>query len=337
VLRWAQIIAPAENLARFGGPVGAPAASALGPAGADAEADLRAALAPSDRRAGEARQPELAEVLGELRRNPADLHTGALAERWTAAVRAAGGQVDPEALRSFVPTLRDPIVGDVGRHRIYFPPSFATAGPYQAAFWSLITDDDSLEDARGDQRNRVIADADLRAAALYRQQPSTAIASTDWPGSRLSQAALAAPPSLDWRDGGTSFAAADGQGRAVACGVSLGRPYGFGRMAQGLGLFPAAYPPAELAPGALSPVLVVNTNTQAMFFAGSGAGAGGPMLAPLAVHRAMVEDATLLDAMAAPRLRPGRLNAVFCPGGLPSNIECETRSDAGLAAIRQGG
>ncbi|MGE0724642.1 MAG: hypothetical protein AB7O45_09710, partial [Alphaproteobacteria bacterium] len=130
----------------------------------------------------------------------------------------------------------------------------------------------------------------------------------------------------------------DREGSAVACVLTMGAPFGLGRIARGTGvlLTPAPDPVSTLA---MAAALLVNTNVNEMFFAGAAAGdaAAGPHLAAL-VAGGSLDRGTLEQAFAGlPPARATRAHAISCPSGTPRRIEtCTTRADPagrGLAAF----
>lgn len=133
---------------------------------------------------------------------------------------------------------------------------------------------------------------------------------------------------------GTSFAVADGRGNAVACGLTLNRPFGIGRTAPGTGIFPAAPVAQGSISGALSPVIVANHYTDILLLAASGSGAGAPEEVVNVGFDATVERVPLNEAFG--RASSALVNVVSCPDGLPSQSHsCRMAADprgAGYAA-----
>ena len=151
---------------------------------------------------------------------------------------------------------------------------------------------------------------------------------------------------------GTSFAVVDGDGNAVACSFTLNNFFGRGWMAPGTGIVMAAAPPPERAAmTALAPVMLINENNGNFFLAAAASGgAAAPSALIEVMTRILIDGAPLAEAVASPRLyhggRPdvviyepgepaasldglrrrghltaqaptiGRVNAVYCAGGL---------------------
>jgi len=135
----------------------------------------------------------------------------------------------------------------------------------------------------------------------------------------------------------TGFVTTDRSGSAVACALTMGRPFGLARLARGTGVLLA--PPADEASSlALAPLLQVNRNVNELFLALSAAGGAdaGPLAAATA-RRLADEPAALDGALRTPRgTSTARLNVTWCPGGAPRRLEsCSARTDpngSGLAA-----
>lgn len=170
---------------------------------------------------------------------------------------------------------------------------------------------------------------------------------------------------------GSGFTIVDGSGMAVTCTVTLYDLFGIGRVAPGTGIFPARAPAAGAqGPSSLGPVMVTRPadRTFRLAVAGAGGFAGSTATAHLAA-KALLDKLPLAKAMAGARVHPdmasvsvlteagendthvealsrrghavqrghtlGRLNAVFCPAGLPA--DSVKRSDCSAAADPRGG
>jgi gamma-glutamyltranspeptidase/glutathione hydrolase len=132
--------------------------------------------------------------------------------------------------------------------------------------------------------------------------------------------------------GSTGFVVADEAGGAVACSLSMGRPFGLGLMPQGTGFLLA---PAPDAPGVsakvLAPVMGVNIATNRFVFAAAAAGEGAiPDVA--AATRAVVTEGRTLNAVAenlpkTPGKRATFINMLACTGPAEANPTCAARND----------
>ncbi len=137
-LRWEQVVAPAERLARFGVPVSRALARDLQAGGAVLAGDREArrilgggALAEGSTLT----QPELAGALGAIRqRGGAEFFQGPLARTMSEQVAQMGGSLPLEALRAAVPQAGDPLTEGYGRRRVYTAPAPA-AGATALAGW----------------------------------------------------------------------------------------------------------------------------------------------------------------------------------------------------------
>ena len=181
-----------------------------------------------------------------------------------------------------------------------------------------------------------------------------------------SPASLAIParPVLE-NPAASSFVAVDKEGGAVACNFSMNNLFGTGRIATDTGILLAARPGDRgRGPMSLGPMMMINTNTQNFYYASAATGGSAAATAQVAVSlRTLVGGETLRDAVDAKRVHHagnpdvtfyetgdsparvetlrqrghktqpvaliGRVNAAWCPEGLPSDPEtCQTTSDA---------
>jgi gamma-glutamyltranspeptidase/glutathione hydrolase len=220
-LRWPQVVAQAELLARGEAPLSRAAASAMAQAVAAPDAATRAAYLPGGRAPAEGARlplPDLAETLARVRSQLGGGRT--VSDRVAAAVGA-----DPASLA--------------------VPPRWTDAA-------SLRSGDDEL---------RTAGEPDGALAAAARAGGPERIAALE--------AALraAAPAGVPY----ATAAALDRFETAVACGFTLGAPFGTGRTAPGTGVVlaaPAAAPP-PLA-------VVMNANVNDNLFVGAGGRPSGP-------------------------------------------------------------
>lgn len=151
----------------------------------------------------------------------------------------------------------------------------------------------------------------------------------------------------------TSFVVADRDGGAVSCALTMNNAFGTGRIVRGTGIVLAAQPGGEgRGPLPLGPMLVVSENTHQLYFAGAASG-GAPSPTALAAvaARTLLAEQPVRKAVEAPRVhhsgapditfheptlepavrsaliarshklavtpRLGRVNAIYCAGGLP--------------------
>jgi gamma-glutamyltranspeptidase/glutathione hydrolase len=327
-LRWEQLVAPGESIARFGAPMSRALARDLAEAGITMSG-------PDGKPAGEGDKiffPELSVTLAAVRaRGASDLYTGELAQRY---VQGLGGAMDAGALRAVSPALTQVKGTELGNNIAFF--TQGSGGEAAAAL---------LKAAEGDRRLRR-SDPAERSAAL----------------AAAAAKALPARPAGDEDPGTTGFVVVDQRGGAVACSLTLGRLFGARRTAAGTGIVPAAPVPAGSA-AALSTAASLVTNENVVQLIG-GAGAGGDVAAPeglveVLVHavigeRPIQEAATLYHSRAAAKepLRPpsagavqpsliqasspALVNAVVCSGGLPNGPDtCSAQADPRGAGLGQ--
>lgn len=161
----------------------------------------------------------------------------------------------------------------------------------------------------------------------------------------------------------TSFVVADREGQVVACALTMNNLFGTGRIAPGTGILLAALPGGGRGPTSLGPMIVHDKNAGSVILA---AGASGGVTAPTALAWVASEivygDKNLENALASKRIHHGghpdivfhepdmpeatltalkarghqlaatpslgKVNALFCPGGLLKKPEtCQIRPD----------
>ncbi len=194
---------------------------------------------------------------------------------------------------------------------------------------------------------------------------------------RHTPAAEIAPPPVERLENpaATSFVVVDRDSSTVACTLTMNYLFGTGRMAGGTGIVLAAMPgSAGRGPTSLGPMMVLNENVNEVIFAGvASGGAAAPTALINVAARALLGEQTLAQAMEAKRVHHqgvpditfvenglseeareelgrrghqvkvspilGRVNAAYCPDGLPSHSNlCTIATDApprgyGLTAI----
>ena len=314
------LIAPAEQLARFGTPASRALVRDLAVVAGPLRADPASAavFAPGGAplaEGGQLVQPDLGATLAQIRTaGVGDLYQGALGRRFAEASLPAGGGLTLEALRTALPRTATPLVLPAGRDQVAFLPTPADGGLAAAAAFLQL------------QANP----ADLAAA----QVRAEAVAARWRVGGGEGEALLASAGggSLPPLGAGTSFVTLDRDGNAVACALTMNNLFGTGRTAPGLGVVLASSPAA--APPALLPAaLAWNANVRGFRAAVAGSGQAG---GPLGVAAGMLNALRSGEALPVPAPDPGRSNAVACAGYLPGNEDtCRWATDprgAGLAA-----
>lgn len=315
------LIAPAEQLARFGAP---PSRALLrdlavvaGPLLADPNA--RTVFAPGGQpltEAGTLAQNDLGATLAQLRTaGVGDLYQGALARRMEEASRLAGGGLTLDDMRAALPRTGAPLTIQAGSDNVAFLPPPADGGLAAAAAFQALRDNPANT---GGAQARAIG-----VAARWRQgggDPMTLLASAPSGGS------LPALPAS------TGFVVLDRDGMAVTCALTMNNLFGTGRIAPGTGILLAASPRA-VTPPLLSAALAWNSNVRGFRAAVAGSGQEGAALATaVALNNALRGGA----AMSAPVPEPGRAAAISCARYLPGpESGCTWAADprnAGLAA-----
>jgi gamma-glutamyltranspeptidase/glutathione hydrolase len=314
-MRWEQLVAPAENLARFGAPTSRALARDIETAGVKIPGPDGQPL----REGVPILLPDLAQSLGAIRaKGGNELSAGALA-----AAYAQGLGLDPATLRDGAPTAGDPLMAKSGSDKAYFPPS--EGGSYAAALFQA---------ARENRRGRS-SDAAARAAAL---------------GNAAASLAGRFPP-LEGPAATTGFSVVDWRGGAVACSLTMGGLFGAQLIPPGTGILagkPVA--PGSAAARGLAAMLVANDNS-GQFIAAFGA--GGDAAAPQSLVQVALAtlgaDRPLQQAQMDFRAGSGRYlgenqerpaseigaaagaglaNAVVCADGLPREPKsCSAQHD----------
>lgn len=325
-----ELMAPAEQAARFGTEVSRALADDLAAVARPLFADpnARAVFARPDgepRAAGESfTQPDLAATLGALRTaGVGDLHQGTLARRLEEASRAAGGGLTVEELRAGLPQLLAPILLPArGGDRIAFLPPPADGGlAAAAAFVALQAGQSPAEaEARG-----------LSVAAAWRLGG----------GDPAALLAAAQPPAqgLELLPASAGLIVFDREGAAVSCAFSLNNLFGTGRMVPGMGFLMAAAPNAgSVRPPLLSAAIAYNPNLRAFRAAFAGAGQQAAPMAvagPAALH--LLRGVPPAEALAAGVPPEGRGQMGACLNYLPgSSARCVAVTDPRGAGVALG-
>lgn len=166
-LRWEQLVASSETLARFGFPVSRGFARDLAAAATTIAQSPELARLYRQADGGLAdegaflQQLDLAATLAVLRRAPGDFYAGAFARQYVEAAQAKGIAITADAMRAYTPQWRDTIQVNHGLLTTHF--SQNAGGAAAAAMWTSLAVQGGYEKARGDAKSSVIADAALRA------------------------------------------------------------------------------------------------------------------------------------------------------------------------------
>lgn len=325
-----ELMAPAEQLARFGAPMSralyADLSAVQGPLFADPQS--RAVFATADGRpiqVGDRFQnPALGGTLTALRvSGVGDMHLGGLARRVEEATAQIGaGTVTVAELRAALPQVVRPVfVNARSGDRIAFLPPPADGGLAAAAAFQALQAGQTLEQAQ----SRAMAVA--AASRLRGGDPQALLTEADLPGSM--------PGSLPASAGLMVF---DREGNAVSCAFTMNNLFGTGRMAPGMGFLMASAPGiGRVQPPLLSAAVGWNPNLRAFRMAVAGS---GQEAAPMAVAGPLAAQ-MLRDASAEAGVQivpePGRSQTGQCPRYLPGWPSlCTTLTDPRGAGVALG-
>lgn len=301
-LPFESLVAPAEQIARFGAPVSRALAQDLSVVAGPLLADPGAAtvFGTAGRVLTEGQpllQPALATTLASIRvSGVGDFYQGALARRIADASGAAGGPIAFTTLRDAVPSLAAPISLPYRNDTVSFLPPPADGGLAAAAAFQVLEHDPNGQAAAQARAEAVVAR--WRAAG---GDPKALLAAD------LPTASLPALPAS------TSFITVDQAGNAVACALTMNNLFGTGRILPGVGFLLAASP-ASVAPPLLAAALAWNAPTHAFRAAVAGS---GQQEAGTAVAAAMFNTLRTRQPMAVPVPDPGRVNVGACGDYLP--------------------
>ena len=325
-----ELIAPAEQAARFGSEMSRGLAADLAAVSAPLFADpgARGVFARPDggpKRAGEALlQPDLATSLTQLRLNGVgDLHQGVLARRLEEASRLAGGNLTLEELRATLPNLVPPLeITARGGDRLAVLPVPADGGLATAAAFTALQAGASLDEAS--RRGQA-------AAAAWRQRGGDArplITATDLPAAGIG--ALPASAGL---------VVYDRNGHAVTCVFTLNNLFGTGRLVPGMGFFLAPAPGiGQVRPPLLAAAIAYNPNFNAFKLV---AAASGQQSAPIGVAGpaalAMLRGQNPVQALEGGAIGTARTQLGYCANYLPGYPDrCVTLTDPRGAGVALG-
>jgi len=318
------LIAPAEQLARFGTTVSRALAQDIrvvsGPLLADPNARTVFSRGGSPISEGQQLlQPDLAATLSQIRvAGVGDFYIGALAHRLQQASVTAGGPITLTDLRGALPRLSPAVVLPERNDKVAFLAPPADGGLAAAAAFQVLQHDP--------QAYQQAAARALAAASRWRAggiDAQAVLASNDLP-----------PAALPPLPASTSFVTLDKDGNAVACSLSMGNLFGTGRIAPGMGFLLAASPNA-VPPPLYSAAIAWNENIHAFRAAVSGSGQDG---AAMAVAVGMLNALRTNRPMAAAVPDPGRANVIECSSYLPGNNgSCAWAADPRDSGLAVGG
>jgi len=320
-LPWAQLVGPAEGMARFGAKISRAFSSDLKKIG-DALLVDREARRVFGRREGGLKgegdtliQLGLANSLSGIRENGVDgMYKGAGAKRLAETVTTAGGSLTAQELIDFLPVWRKTIELPLGDILIHFAPPPAAAGAVAAEMWTMLMDDRRYANAPDEEKPHLLAESAMRAYAS-RAGWLTADGAITLDVSKLASADRIAllmknyrpdhhvaaetldPAPLEALDdpSAATFITVDANGSAVACGLSMNGLFGNGIIAGDSGILLASVAGGGgRGPTALGPVLAVDHFTGDLFFAGA---AAGGVAAPTSLINVAVQNLFAVDSL----------------------------------------
>jgi gamma-glutamyltranspeptidase/glutathione hydrolase len=356
-LRWEQLVAPAEGLARFGVPVSRALAMDLegaGPLLARDPAARRIFSRPDGAPLAEGDilvQQDLATVLAAIRsRGAGDLYHGQAADRFVAAARAAGTGITAADMGAVAATPRASVLVRHDGIAVHFAPPPAIAGVSQGQLFAMLAP--RWERSGTEERPHLLAEADRRAA-LDRSRWLTPELTVNAPIGDLvapqrldplmgtysarARSANPDPPAPRQFNAATAgVVAVDREGGGVACMFTLNEMFGLGRVAPGTGMLLAAAPDGAVAapdgamrgPQMLTPVLAAMARGGRIVFASTASGGWPGADAQIQVAlRTVVEGRPLEEAMDAAR--------IYNPGTGP--VQAETAAQGPLPGLAARG
>ncbi len=326
-----ELIAPAEQLARFGTPMSRALYNDLiavqAPLFADPQA--RAVFATPDGRPVQVgdrfQNPPLGGTLTALRvAGVGDLHQGALARRIEEASGQIGaGTISVAEMRAALPQVVRPIFVDTrAGDRIAFLPPPADGGLAAAAAFQALQANQRLEEAQA----RALA-----VAAAWRQRgggdPQALLAEAGLPGGLAGDLPASA-----------GLMVFDREGNAVSCAFTMNNLFGTGRIAPGMGFLMAAAPHiGRVQPPLLAAAVAWNPNLRAFRMAAAGSGQDGAAMAVAGPLAAQLLRNANAEASVQIVPEPGRSQIGVCPRYLPGwPALCSTLSDPRGAGVAMG-
>ncbi len=330
-LPWAQLVAPAEGLARFGVKMSRAFSHDLQKIGDALLIDEGARrifarpitgglLLEGDKWS----QPNLADVLAGIRENgAAALYRQPGADNFAAAVTASGGTLSASDLNAFKPVWRTPIEVPLGDISVHFAPPPAAGGAVAAEMLAMMLQKRRFTESPVADRPHLLIETAIRAYGdrslwmkpdgessvetfdLVSASRITPLMASYRPDAHSPAETLKPAPVETLEDpSATTFAVMDADGAAVACALTMNGLFGNGLIAKDTGILMAAVPGSGgRGPISLGPMLAVDHFTNDFFFAGA---ASGGVTAPTALISVAMSTAVnvegLESAMAAKRL-----------------------------------
>lgn len=271
-------------------------------------------------------QQDLAETYAALRTEGITaFYDGPLAERMVKAAQDAGGTLELDDLRNYVPRWRKPVAIPFDDQIVNFVPAPAGAGVGGGLMWNMLAAEGRFQGAVGDARLHLLLEVAKRAfaarpawlesvgsdkveKAFANPKHALALMADFNRGAATASSSLnPAPAAIPENPAGTGFVVVDLVGLAVACNLTNYNLYGTGRVAPGTGIVLAAAPgQADRNALSLGPVISYEAEFQSFRYAIAGSGGAAAMTSSTAIlATSMLQGVTLEKSIAAPRVHHG--------------------------------
>ncbi|WP_417453708.1 gamma-glutamyltransferase [Kiloniella sp.] len=344
-VRWQQLVAYGENLARFGNPVSRSFAYDLALANQrlGVNAELLSKFAREDgklpREGDKLVQAELSGLLGGLRAQGAGyLYAGALTRRYAEASTNAGLPLTSDEIRNYLPTFEEPLTVQVKDDLAYFSGDYSGSALVTANLLGQLHVSDSYGEASQGERAHMFVEALKRAhvvragvasgqipveATLGEEALENVFESYSSGKSTPVSALPFQPIAASGNPYAAGFSVIDKYNNAIACSFTLNGLFGSGRMLQDMGVVLPS-PPRSAADGLDTVVSVVVANDPTTFSRYAGTSAGGAVSAS-ALGKVMADtllgEVALREAESSARLHhSGKPDVVFYEKDSPSDI-----------------
>jgi gamma-glutamyltranspeptidase / glutathione hydrolase len=312
------------------------------------------------------RQSELAGVLGQIRaKGPQELYGGLVGQQLVQSAQSIGAPLTIEDLRNFQVQVYEPLQIKWGDQLVFLPQPPAAAGISVAQMLTALSQYSSGDRAvfLAEASRRLMADrAQWMQPGGDVTQPVESLISADHVGQVLQS--TPAGGGLPENPFSAGIVAADAEGLGVACNFTMNALFGAGRIAPGTGIILAPAPDERgFGFSALAPMIMANKNNGEFYYASAASGGMAGALAEADLMHAVTQEKLSLEAaMLRPRVFHdgdpdvaiydvsgnedpsaaltsagfqveqrngiGRTNAIWCPGGSPTDPEsCQLRND----------
>jgi gamma-glutamyltranspeptidase/glutathione hydrolase len=296
-LPWAQLVAPAADLASNGSPISRALASEMQAAGSRLTEDpqMTAIFAhPDGSLLGESdnlRQVDLGATLQRIAVNGVnELYSGLLGQKLAEAAQSIGAPLTIEDMRAAKTVNYKPLEIAVGDHALLFPAPPSSGGILAAQMVEALDHGDAGDPVfRAKAVNALVADRESwmkpGGDAL---KPVADLLTEDHVRAALDAKATGDGFALKENPSATGLVAIDKDGLGIACDFTMNAPFGSARIAPGTGIILAPAPNADGAGfSALAPLMLANHHTGHLYFLAAGGG-GVP---------AAVAEATIFDTV----------------------------------------